>query len=379
MGKLENCKTNSLGFYKDPKDTKVVVAMSGGVDSSVVAAMLAKEGYNVIGITLQLFNYGNSIKKKGACCAGLDIKDARRVADKFNFPHYVLNYEDQFKKEVIDDFASSYLRGDTPVPCIRCNEKIKFKDLLKTARDLYADCLATGHYIQRKEGKFGPEMHSAKDKEKDQSYFLFATTADQLNFLRFPLGHFKSKTETRILAKELGLKIHEKPDSQDICFVNKGTYADVIKENYPKANIRGDIIDTFGNKLGRHKGIIHYTVGQRRGLGIGGGKPYYVIRLDSEKSQVIVGERKELTTTSIRIKNVNWLGNNSFEKLSSEGIKLKFKVRSTRPPKLGKLWNTGSGDAIIELYENEEGVAPGQACVFYDEINTRVYGGGWIF
>ncbi|PQM59321.1 MAG: tRNA 2-thiouridine(34) synthase MnmA [Rhodobacteraceae bacterium] len=379
MGKLENCETNSLGFYKDPKDTKVVVAMSGGVDSSVVAAMLAKEGYNVIGITLQLFNYGNSIKKKGACCAGLDIKDARRVADKFNFPHYVLNYEDQFKKEVIDDFASSYLRGDTPVPCIRCNEKIKFKDLLKTARDLDADCLATGHYIQRKEGKFGPEMHSAKDKEKDQSYFLFATTADQLNFLRFPLGHFKSKTETRILAKELGLKIHEKPDSQDICFVNKGTYADVIKENYPKANIRGDIIDTFGNKLGRHKGIIHYTVGQRRGLGIGGGKPYYVIRLDSEKSQVIVGERKELTTTSIRIKNVNWLGNNSFEKLSSEGIKLKFKVRSTRPPKLGKLWNTGSGDAIIELYENEEGVAPGQACVFYDEINTRVYGGGWIF
>ena len=379
MGKLENCKANSLGFYKDPKDTKVVVAMSGGVDSSVVASMLAKEGYNVIGITLQLFNYGNSIKKKGACCAGLDIKDAMRVADKFNFPHYVLNYEDQFKKEVIDDFASSYLRGDTPVPCIRCNEKIKFKDLLKTARDLDADCLATGHYIQRKEGKFGPEMHSAKDKEKDQSYFLFATTADQLNFLRFPLGHFKSKTETRMLAKELGLKIHEKPDSQDICFVNKGTYADVIKENYPKANIRGDIIDTFGNKLGRHKGIIHYTVGQRRGLGIGGGKPYYVIRLDSEKSQVIVGERKELTTTSIRIKNVNWLGNNSFEKLSSEGIKLKFKVRSTRPPKLGKLWNTGSGDAIIELYENEEGVAPGQACVFYDEINTRVYGGGWIF
>ena len=379
MGKLENCKANSLGFYKDPKDTKVVVAMSGGVDSSVVASMLAKEGYNVIGITLQLFNYGNSIKKKGACCAGLDIKDARRVADKFNFPHYVLNYEDQFKKEVIDDFASSYLRGDTPVPCIRCNEKIKFKDLLKTARDLDADCLATGHYIQRKEGKFGPEMHSAKDKEKDQSYFLFATTAEQLNFLRFPLGHFKSKTETRILAKKLGLKIHEKPDSQDICFVNKGTYADVIKENYPKANIRGDIIDTFGNKLGRHKGIVHYTVGQRRGLGIGGGKPYYVIRLDSEKSQVIVGERKELTTTSIRIKNVNWLGNNSFEKLSSEGIKLKFKVRSTRPPKLGKLWNTGSGDAIIELYENEEGVAPGQACVFYDEINTRVYGGGWIF
>ena len=379
MGKLENCKANSLGFHKDPKDTKVVVAMSGGVDSSVVASMLAKEGYNVIGITLQLFNYGNSIKKKGACCAGLDIKDARRIADKFNFPHYVLNYEDQFKKEVIDDFASSYLRGDTPVPCIRCNEKIKFKDLLKTARDLDADCLATGHYIQRKEGKFGPEMHSANDKEKDQSYFLFATTADQLNFLRFPLGHFKSKTETRMLAKELGLKIHEKPDSQDICFVNKGTYADVIKENYPKANIRGDIIDTLGNKLGRHKGIVHYTVGQRRGLGIGGGKPYYVIRLDSEKSQVIVGERKELTTTSIRIKNVNWLGNNSFEKLSSEGIKLKFKVRSTRPPKLGKLWNTGSGDAIIELYENEEGVAPGQACVFYDEINTRVYGGGWIF
>ena len=370
---------NSLGINKLKKETKVVVAMSGGVDSSVVASMLAKEGYNVIGITLQLFNYGNSIKKKGACCAGLDIKDARRVADKFDFPHYVLNYEDQFKKEVIDDFASSYLRGDTPVPCIRCNEKIKFKDLLKTARDLDADCLATGHYIQRKEGKFGPEMHSAKDKEKDQSYFLFATTAEQLNFLRFPLGHFKSKTETRMLAKELGLKIHEKPDSQDICFVNKGTYADVIKENYPKANIRGDIIDTFGNKLGRHKGIVHYTVGQRRGLGIGGGKPYYVIKLDSEKSQVIVGERKELTTTSIRIKNVNWLGNNSFEKLSSEGIKLKFKVRSTRPPKLGKLWNTGSGDAIIELYENEEGVAPGQACVFYDEINTRVYGGGWIF
>lgn len=374
----KNNQTNSLGFNKEPANTKVVVAMSGGVDSSVVAAMLSREGYNVIGITLQLFDYGESIKKKGACCAGVDIKDAQRVAEKFGFPHYILNYEDQFKKEVIDDFTSSYLRGDTPVPCIKCNEKIKFKDLLDTARQLEADCLATGHYIQRKFGKNGPELHAARDKTKDQSYFLFSTTSEQLDFLRFPLGKFETKIQTRALAKEFGLNVSEKPDSQDICFVNQGNYTDVIKKYYPQAATPGNIIDTHGRKLGQHNGIIHYTVGQRRGLRIGGGTPYYVLELDANKAQIIVGKRSELKTTAVKVKNVNWLGNQTFENLPSHGLTLKFKVRSTRPSKLGKLWNTGNGRAIIELYEHEEGVARGQACVFYDEINTRVYGGGWI-
>ena len=374
----KNYPVNSLGFNKDPKNTKVVVAMSGGVDSSVVAAMLAKEGYDVIGITLQLFDYGESTTNKGTCCAGLDIKDARRVADKFNFPHYVLNYEDQFKKEVIDDFASSYFRGDTPVPCIRCNEKIKFKDLFNTAKELDADCLATGHYIQRKIGSHGPELHLAEDITKDQSYFLFSTTSDQLKFLRFPLGIFKTKRETRMIAKQLGLAIYEKPDSQDICFVNNGSYSDVIRRYYPNTNLKGDIVDLEGKKLGTHDGIINYTVGQRRKLGIGGGTPYYVLKIDSENARIIVGERHQLKTTVIKLKDVNWLGNKSFGNLPDNGVVLKFKVRSTRPPKLGKLWNNGKQHALIELYEGEEGVAPGQACVFYDINTTRVYGGGWI-
>ncbi len=369
---------NSLGFAKDPSDTKVVVAMSGGVDSSVVAAMLARDGYSVVGITLQLFDYGQSLKKRGACCAGVDIKDAQRVANQLNFPHYVLNYEDQFKTEVIEKFALSYLGGQTPVPCISCNEKIKFRDLLNTAKDLQADCLATGHYIQRKLGSYGPELHTAKDSIKDQSYFLFSTTEDQLSYLRFPLGGFETKQETRMLAKKLGLKIFEKADSQDICFVNNGNYADVINRYYPRASIRGDIVDIDGKKLGEHKGVINYTVGQRRRLGIGGGKPLYVLKLDAEKGQVVVGDRSQLKTTFIRIKNINWLGDHSFESLPSEGMTLKFKVRSGQPAKIGKLWNRGPDNGVVELYESEEGVSPGQACVFYDKTSTRVYGGGWI-
>ncbi|MBV1902271.1 MAG: tRNA 2-thiouridine(34) synthase MnmA, partial [Marinosulfonomonas sp.] len=261
---------NSLGFAKSPADTRVVVAMSGGVDSSVVAAELARQGYDVVGVTLQLYDHGAALAKKGACCAGVDIHDARRVAEEMDFPHYVLDYEDIFRDAVMDEFADSYLAGATPVPCIRCNERVKFQDLLQTAKDLGADCMATGHYIQRKTGAKGPELHSAADANRDQSYFLFSTTRDQLDYLRFPLGHLKSKAETRALATKYGLAVADKPDSQDICFVPDGNYASVIEKLRPGAAEPGDIVDMDGTILGQHAGVIHYTVGQRRGLGIGG-------------------------------------------------------------------------------------------------------------
>jgi len=368
---------NSLGFAKAPADTRVVVAMSGGVDSSVVAAMLAEEGYDVVGVTLQLYDHGAALAKKGACCAGIDIHDARRVAEKMGFPHYVLDYENVFKDAVIDEFAESYLAGATPVPCIRCNERVKFKDLLETARDLEADCMATGHYIQRKMGEAGAELHCAADASRDQSYFLFSTTPEQLDFLRFPLGHLPSKDDTRALAAKYDLSVAMKPDSQDICFVPNGDYASVIRKLRPEAADPGNIVDTAGNVLGSHEGVIHYTVGQRRGLGLGGlADPLYVVKLDPERKQVIVGPREMLSTRTVPVKEINWLGDAPFTSRSEWPIAVK--VRSTRPPREAILRPTGETTAEVELLTPEQGVSPGQACVFYDPESSRIFGGGWI-
>lgn len=368
---------NSMGFAKKPKDTRVLVAMSGGVDSSVVAAQLASEGYDVIGVTLQLYDHGAALAKKGACCAGRDIHDARRVAEEMGFPHYVLDYENRFRESVIDEFADSYLAGATPVPCIRCNERVKFRDLLETAKDLEADCMATGHYIQRRTGDTKAELHKAADHNRDQSYFLFSTKQEQLDYLRFPLGHLPSKAETRALAEKFGLPVADKPDSQDICFVPSGSYAAVIEKLRPGAAEPGDIVHLDGRVLGEHRGVIHYTVGQRRGLGIGGGEPLYVIRLDPDKHQVIVGPKEALGTKTIAVREINWLGDEPFD--SRAEWRLSVRVRSTRPPKEAIIRPLGPDTASVELLDAEEGVAPGQACVFYETEGTRVLGGGWIW
>ena len=369
---------NSLGFDKAPADTRVVVAMSGGVDSSVVAAELARQGYDVVGVTLQLYDHGAALAKKGACCAGRDIHDARRVAEEMGFPHYVLDYENVFKDAVIDEFADSYLAGATPVPCIRCNERVKFKDLLETAKDLDADCMATGHYIQRKVGANGPELHSAADANRDQSYFLFSTTPEQLDYLRFPLGHLGSKAETRALAAKYGLSVADKPDSQDICFVPSGNYASVIEKLRPGAAEPGEIVDMDGNVLAQHDGVIHYTIGQRRGLGIGGlADPLYVVKLDVDNRRVVVGPKEMLATRIVPVREVNWLGDGDFEALGERPVAVK--VRSTRPPRDAILRPTGPTSAEVELLTPEEGVSPGQACVFYDPASTRIFGGGWIW
>jgi tRNA-specific 2-thiouridylase len=369
---------NSLGFAKPPSQTRVVVAMSGGVDSSVVAAQLAEEGYDVVGVTLQLYDHGAALAKKGACCAGLDIHDARRVAETMGFPHYVLDYENVFKDAVIDEFADSYLAGATPVPCIRCNERVKFKDLLETARDLEADCMATGHYIQRKMGAAGPELHAAADAARDQSYFLFSTTAEQLDYLRFPLGHLASKAETRALAARYGLPVADKPDSQDICFVPNGNYAAVIEKLRPGAAEPGEIVDVAGNVLGTHKGVIHYTIGQRRGLGIGGLEdPLYVVKLDVDTKRVIVGPKEMLSTRVVPLREINWLGDAPFDSAAEWHVTVK--VRSTRPPREAVIRPLSATTATVELLTPEEGVSPGQACVFYDPGSSRVLGGGWIW
>ena len=369
--------TNALGFDKSPKDTRVVVAMSGGVDSSVVAAELAAQGYDVVGITLQLYDHGAALAKKGACCAGSDIHDARRVAEKLNFPHYVLDYENSFRESVIDDFAKSYLAGATPIPCIRCNERIKFKDLLETAIDLDADCMATGHYIQRKNGINGAELHMAADHQRDQSYFLFSTTAKQLDYLRFPLGSLASKAETRALAAKYGLDVANKPDSQDICFVPDGNYAAVIEKLYPGTAQQGKIIDQNDNILGTHNGVINYTIGQRRGLGIGGlEEPLYVVKLDVDRKLVIVGPKELLATRQVSLKEVNWLGDTPL--MTKSTWEIRAKVRSTRPPRDAVLRPISNTEAIVELIAAEEGIAPGQACVFYGQDSSRVLGGGWI-
>ncbi len=365
---------NSLGLPKPPADTRVVVAMSGGVDSSVVAAVLKAEGYDVVGVTLQLYDHGAALARKGACCAGRDIHDARRVAESMGFPHYVLDYESTFRDAVIEEFANSYLAGATPVPCIRCNERVKFRDLLQVARDLDADCMATGHYIRRELGPHGPELHRAADPARDQSYFLFSTTREQLGYLRFPLGGLASKAETRALAARFGLAVADKPDSQDICFVPNGNYAAVIEKLRPGAAEPGDIVDEAGTVLGRHEGVLRYTVGQRRGLGLGGlGEPLFVLRLDAARRQVVVGPRESLATRTIRLGGVNWLGDGAMAGESD----LLVRVRSTRQP-LPAVLRPATGGAEVELLTPEEGVAPGQACVFYAPEGTRVLGGGWI-
>ena len=375
---LDPHPVNSLGFAKPPSQTRVVVAMSGGVDSSVVAAMLAEQGYDVVGVTLQLYDHGAALAKKGACCAGRDIHDARRVAEEMGFPHYVLDYENIFKDAVIDEFAESYLAGATPVPCIRCNERVKFKDLLETARDLDADCMATGHYIQRMDGANGAELHCAADASRDQSYFLFSTTQDQLDFLRFPLGHLPSKNETRKLAAKYGLPVADKPDSQDICFVPDGNYASVIEKLRPGAADPGEIVDMDGTVLGSHKGVIHYTIGQRRGLGIGGlDTPLYVVRLDPDTRQVVVGPKEALSKRVVPVREINWLGDEPFT--SRPEWHLSVKIRSTRPPREAVIRPISETEAEVELVVPEEGVSPGQACVFYDPEGSRIYGGGWIW
>ncbi|MFK7754708.1 MAG: tRNA 2-thiouridine(34) synthase MnmA [Sedimentitalea sp.] len=375
---LDTLPLNSLGFAKAPQDTRVVVAMSGGVDSSVVAALLADQGYDVVGVTLQLYDHGAALAKKGACCAGVDIHDARRVAEERGFPHYVLDYENIFRDAVIDEFADSYLAGATPVPCIRCNERVKFKDLMETARDLEADCMATGHYIQRKTGAYGPELHSAEDSARDQSYFLFSTTSAQLDYLRFPLGHLASKAETRTLAAQYGLSVADKPDSQDICFVPNGDYASVIQKLRPDAADPGDIVHADGRVLGQHNGVLHYTIGQRRGLGIGGlADPLYVVRLDVETRRVIVGPKDMLATRKIPVREINWLGDNPL--MSQSQWSISVKVRSTRPPREAILRPISETEAEVELLSPEDGVSPGQACVFYENEGSRIFGGGWIW
>jgi tRNA-specific 2-thiouridylase len=373
----QNIPLNSLGFRKSPAETRVVVAMSGGVDSSVVAAMLSEEGYDVVGVTLQLYDHGAALAKKGACCAGIDIHDARRVAETMGFPHYVLDYENVFKDAVIDEFADSYLGGATPVPCIRCNERVKFKDLLDTAKDLEADCMATGHYIQRMIGENGPELHSAADSNRDQSYFLFSTTAEQLDYLRFPLGHLPSKDATRALAAKYDLSVADKPDSQDICFVPDGDYASVIRKLRPEAAAPGDIVDVDGKVLAHHDGVINYTIGQRRGLGIGGLEdPLYVVKLDADKKQVIVGPKSMLATRIVPLKEINWLGDKPI--MSREEWVVGVRVRSTRPPTEAVIRPISETEATVELVAAEQGISPGQACVFYDRDSSRIFGGGWI-
>ncbi|MFN3641911.1 MAG: tRNA 2-thiouridine(34) synthase MnmA [Gemmobacter sp.] len=368
---------NSLGLPKPPAATRVVVAMSGGVDSSVVAAMLADEGYDVVGVTLQLYDHGAALAKKGACCAGRDIHDARRVAETMGFPHYVLDYESVFRDAVMEEFADSYLGGATPVPCIRCNERVKFTDLLATARDLDADCMATGHYIRRIDGPAGPELHRAADPARDQSYFLFSTTRAQLAFLRFPLGGLASKAETRALAARYGLPVADKPDSQDICFVPQGNYAAVIEKLRPGAADPGEIVDLGGTVLGTHAGVIHYTIGQRRGLAIGGlSEPLYVVRLEPATRRVVVGPKAALATRSVPVREVNWLGDGDFADGPRE---VAVRIRSTRPPVPAVIRPLSTSEADVELLAPEEGVSPGQACVFYDLASTRVLGGGWIW
>ncbi len=366
---------NSLGFNKPEKDTKVVVAMSGGVDSSAVAALLSEQGYNVIGITLQLYDHGAMVNKKGACCAGQDIHDARRVAEKLGIAHYVLNYESKFKESVMDDFVDSYLAGETPIPCVKCNQSVKFKDLLQTARDLGADCMATGHYVQRAVENGTAQMVRAADPSRDQSYFLFATTKEQLDFLRFPLGHLKSKDETRALAARFGLQVADKPDSQDICFVPTGGYAKVIEKLRPGALDGGDIITTDGKVIGRHDGIINYTVGQRKGLGIGGsGEPLYVIRLDAEKKQVIVGRKEDLLRIEFSIRECNWLSDDGLQ--MADNREFTVKTRSTQAGVPATIKILGNGRAVVTLKEPQAAVSPGQACVAY--IGDKLIGGGWI-
>ena len=352
---------------------RIVVAMSGGVDSSVVAGLLARETRDVVGVTLQLYDHGAAAARKGACCAGRDIHDARRVAERLGIAHYVLDYEERFRRAVIDDFADSYARGETPIPCIRCNQRIKFGDLLALARELGAEQLATGHYVRRTETDAGPELHRSADAARDQSYFLFATTREQLEMLCFPLGDMP-KTRVREIARDLELPTADKADSQDICFVPQGHYADVVRRVRPDASEPGEIVDCDGRVLGTHPGVIHFTVGQRKGLGLSGQcEPRFVLKLDAAKRRVVVGPREALPTRSITLADVNWLGDSCAPSFSCD-----VKVRSTRPPAPAEVELGDNGTAKVRLLNGGDAVAPGQACVFYEMGGTRMLGGGWI-
>ena len=368
---------SEVGSSREMRATqRVVVAMSGGVDSSVAAALVKSAGYETIGITLQLYDHGDATKRKGACCAGQDIHDARSVAASLDIPHYVLDYESLFRESVIDNFADTYLSGHTPIPCVRCNETVKFKDLLTTAKDLGAEALVTGHYIETSFNDGQWQMRRPVDEKRDQSYFLFSTTPEQLSFLRFPLAYL-TKNEIREFAAKLALPVADKPDSQDICFVPNGDYATVIERLRPDCSLPGEIVDMDGNILGQHQGVLHYTVGQRRGLGVAIGEPLYVVRIDADKRQVIVGPKDALARRTIMLDEVNWLGGETL----SDPIDVKVKIRSTGSPVRANLTLLQGQRAEVSLDIPEEGVSPGQACVFYGADEgpaARVLGGGWI-
>jgi tRNA-uridine 2-sulfurtransferase len=367
-----NISAQDLDLSGSPANHRIVVAMSGGVDSSVTAALLTELGFEVVGITLQLYDHGAATGRKGACCAGQDIEDAARVAERLGIPHYVLDYESRFRREVIEDFADAYRRGETPVPCIRCNQRIKFRDLLLTARDLGASALATGHYVRRIAGPDGPELHRARDATRDQSYFLFATTRAELDFLRFPLGGL-AKEQTRELARRFGLVVADKPDSQDICFVPHGSYTRLVARLRPDAATPGDIVDRDGRTLGRHPGIAHFTVGQRKGLGIAAAEPLHVLAIEPESRRIVVGPRAALVEIRVSIGELNWLAG---DPPAVGGTRVQVKLRSSHPPVSATLYPSGAGEAELVLDAGAQGVAPGQAAVLYD--GERVLGGGWI-